>query len=102
MIVDQVIAQIEAEWKFADGFFWKARLGEFDAIGFDRTISALQSIELGAIDSIPARLVSLIWYMPQFLGWQIDRLCDNGVSLERIQGAIAGLNNEIERILGTP
>ncbi len=96
------LASIEAEWEPNTGFLWKARQGQFDAIGHERTVTKLRSLAIDEAADVPRRLVSLLWYMPLFLHWQIDRIREAGGDIISYTRAITSVTNEIERILGTP
>ena len=96
------ITSIEAEWEIETGFFWKARQGQFDAYAFERLRKTLQSLAIDEAAHIPRRLVSLLWYMPLFLGWQTDRVRELGGDVGAYIQALTAITNEVERLLGTP
>ena len=96
------IATLEAEWEPEAGFLWKARQGQFDAVGLERTLKKLQSLVIEESADVPRRLVSLLWYMPLFLHWQTDRVRRSGGNMNSYARAVASVSNEIERILGVP
>jgi hypothetical protein len=86
----------------SDGFLWKARQGELDPVAFERTRQKLQNLRIDETADIPRRLVSLLWYMPLVLGWQTDRVREEGGDVQSYMRAVASITNEIERLLGTP
>ena len=96
------IASFEAEWDLDTGFFGKARQGQFDPLGFERTHKKLQNLVIDEVADIPRRLVSLLWYMPLFLSWQTERVQEKGGDVKSYIQAITAITNEIERLLGTP
>lgn len=53
-------------------------------------------------DTISRRLVSLLWYIPLFMYWQLERVEESGGDQVAYKRAITIATNEIERILGTP
>jgi hypothetical protein len=84
------------------GFLWKVRQGEFDAAAFERTCQKLQELTIDEAAEISPRLVSLLWYMPLVLGWQTDRVREEGGDAQSYMQAAASITAEIERLLGTP
>ena len=48
------------------------------------------------------RLVSVLWYVPISMEWQIDRVRENGGDIAEYMAAIATFTAEIQRILGVP
>jgi hypothetical protein len=78
------------------------RRGEFDEAGFSRLIGTLEHIDLQDSTSVDRRVVSLLWYIPIFMGWQIERVQESGVSVEDFDKAINQVQNLLEGILGIP
>jgi hypothetical protein len=97
-----LISSLAAEWEPDTGFLWKARQGEFDAGGFERTLAKLRAETIDENAEIPRRLVSLLWYIPLFLSWQVDRLREANGDVKSYLRAVAAITNEVERLLGTP
>jgi hypothetical protein len=97
-----LIAPIEAEWEPESGFLWKARHGQFDQTGFERTLAKLRALTIDESVDLPRRLVAVMWYMPIFLSWQTERIGETGGDLEAYSKAVTSITNEVERILGTP
>ncbi len=102
MDADTMIEALEREWEFDSGFFGRLRRGEFDKAGFSRLIDILGHIDLQDSTSVDRRVVSLLWYMPLFMGWQAERVQESGVSVEDFDKAINQVHNLLEGILGIP
>ncbi len=96
------IQKIEAEWDPDDGFFWKARKGQFDQHAFTRTLEKLRSLTIDDDAELPRRLVSVLWYIPLFMSWQIERVREVGGDENAYSLATTATTNEIERLLGVP
>ena len=60
------------------------------------------SIEEPSALALPRRVVSLLWYIPAFLGWQRDRVAEAEGDLDALDRAEVEIRNELERILGVP
>jgi len=100
---DEVIVSIlEQEWDFDSGFFGNLRRGTFDAQMLKRLISILEDISLQKDSHLSRRTVSLLWYMPLFMGWQRESIKESGGSLEDFDKATNLVQSFIERILGVP
>jgi len=102
MNINDFINAIETEWEPDSGFFWKVRQGDFDRQGYTRTLSKLQAMTIDANRDLPRRLVSVLWYIPLFMSWQVERVREAGGDDKDYQIAITAATNEVERLLGTP
>ena len=103
MQVAQIVAELDAEWSLETGFLGHLRGGQFVEAELARllsTLGKLQFAELG--EDVPIRAVSLLWYIPLFMGWQTDWIVENGTYPAIYGRAVDRVTNEIERILGLP
>jgi hypothetical protein len=82
--------------------FWKLRQGNFEKAWDHRAFSKLAAVPSLTNQPIRPRLVSVLWYVPIFIEWQIDRVRENGGDIAEYTAAIAKFTAEIERILGVP
>lgn len=96
------IQSLESEWSAADGFFWKVRQGVFDPDDFQRALGKLTSMSFHDEEALPRRVVSLLWFIPIFLHWQIDRVREAGGDMAAYSKAVTMMTNEVERLLGVP
>jgi hypothetical protein len=96
------IPDIEAEWEPETGFFWLIRQGDFRKEDFERTFGKLAAVPSVTEQPVPARFVSVVWYIPIFMEWQTDRVRACGVNSDEYQRATNKLMNEVQRILGVP
>jgi hypothetical protein len=102
MGLEEHIPGIEAEWEPETGFFWRTRQGVFQKEDFERTLGKLAAVPGVTEQSLPARFVSVVWYIPIFMEWQTDRVRECGVNPDEYRRATVKLTNEVERILGVP
>lgn len=96
------IKAIEAEWEPESGFFWKVRQGDFDAQAFARLREKLRTRRIDDDAELPRRLVSVLWYIPLFMSWQVDRVRESSSNASGYEEAVTAATNEIERLLGLP
>lgn len=101
MTIAAIIVQLEAEWN-TDGFFDRVRNGEYDAIRGQAVLAVLRAIKIGDEDMVPKRLVSLLWYLPSFLVWQIERIAEKGGDRAAYERFVTEVENALEEVLGVP
>lgn len=102
MNYEQTIAELEAEWSPEDGFFWRLRNDKFNADAFGRTLKILSSLHFAEDTLLPRRVVSLLWYIPIFMQWQIERVQMNNGDTSEYTLAANTLHNHVEKLLGIP
>ncbi len=95
------IRALEALWNVPDGFFFRLKQGEYNPSDVRDVLETLRSINLGDAP-IPRRLVSLIWFMPLFMTWQIPRVLEAGGDAKSLEHSITEVENELEVLLGLP
>jgi hypothetical protein len=102
MAHENLVSSIESEWEPEDGFFWSIRGGHFRKAEFDRALKKFAALPAESGDPLPARLVSLVWYAPLFMHWQIDRVRELGGDPAEYENAMNQISAEVERVLGVP
>jgi hypothetical protein len=104
MAYEKEIELLEREWSpdDDDGFFWCVRQGRFDEDKLQRVLRVLSEISLPEDACLPRRLVSLLWFIPIFMEWQVDRVNEMAGDPVRYRRAVGGITGEIERLLGGP
>jgi len=101
MSFEREIALLETELEDT-GFFSRLREGIFDPAEFDRALRKLSSISIREDDLLPRRLVSILWYLPLLMTWQIERIRDRGGDVAAFQRATIQATNVVEQLLGVP
>ena len=97
----EIIARLESEWDNS-GFLGRLREAKFNENEADDFVFFLHNIRINESD-IPYRLVSLLWYLPNFLNWQKERLVNAGVINDFQYGKfINQVDSALESILGIP
>ena len=79
-----------------EGFFWKIRQGNFDKMEAHRAFSKIAAVPSLTDQPIPPRLGSVLWYVPIFMEWQVDRVRENGGEIAEYTAAIGTFTGEIE------
>ncbi len=102
MSYEKEIDALESEWSPEDGFFWRVRQGHFNPNDFERALKKLATITMAEDADVPRRLVSLLWYIPLFMQWQVERVQENKGDVNAYMAAITKMTNEVERVLGMP
>jgi hypothetical protein len=92
---------LESEWNpDLDGFFWRVRNGDYDAAAHERVLRLLSSFPIE--ETLPRRLVSLLWYAPLVMEWNTERVVERGTDRASYQRAISAVTSAVERVLGIP
>ncbi len=65
-------------------------------------IDVLRSVDVPDDAELPKRSVSMIWFIPTSMEWQLERVIEHGGSVDSLRIKIQQVRNEVERILGLP
>jgi hypothetical protein len=98
----ELIWALEAEYERDVGFLGRLRRGEFDREGLDRLVKLVESIDFGDALTINRRVVSLLWGIPTFMGWQSDRVAQKHGDVNALRHGIDKLETTLNTVLGTP
>jgi hypothetical protein len=102
MDIQEIINGIESEWELETGFLGQLRLGKFDPVGLERLLGILGEIQLNDEQLINRRLVSLLWYIPIFMSWQLERLQNQASEMKQVDHSRNEILILLEKILGIP
>lgn len=101
MDFSEIIEQLDAEWD-TGGFFDRVRNGSYDAVRAHDILKMLRALSLNESELLPKRLVTLLWYLPSFLGWQVERVAEKGGDSAAYEHFITEVQSALEEVLGTP
>lgn len=96
------VAAIDAAWAPETGFFFRLRAGHFDQHEFERVLSSLKALSFDETEAIPRRAVSVLWFIPLFMEWQVERVQAAGTDYKLYKIAISRITTEVQRLLGLP
>lgn len=96
-----LIDRLEAAWDI-DGFLGHVRCGEFSLGEAHAFLAVLRSIEIRDEELVPKRLLSLLWYLPSFLDWQVDRVTENRGDRSTYESFVTEVRNVLEERIGVP
>ncbi|MCB9602032.1 MAG: hypothetical protein H6720_17070 [Sandaracinus sp.] len=102
MSEEDTIRMLEAAWSPEGGVFWKLRGGHFDRAELDRVMEQIARLSFAEDARLPRRLVSLLWYIPPFLEWQVERVEGSGGDVEAYRRSVGAMSEVVERLLGVP
>jgi hypothetical protein len=102
MEFEKAVIELESFWEPHEGVFWQLRQGNFVESEMRRFVTWLERLKVEDDAKLPRRLVSLLWYVPLFMQWQIDHIRNVGGDVTAYSRAITEVSNELERILGVP
>jgi hypothetical protein len=101
MIPESVVEQLDEAWDDESGFLGRLRFGTFDESAGERYIELLQGLPEISDDFNP-RVVTLIWFAPQFIEWQCDRVAKSDSERSKIQRIATGVHEAVSEVLGIP
>lgn len=101
MNTDLLIQTLENAWD-ADGFLGRLRQGQFSPEEAERFLEVLSHIQIAENDQIPKRLLSLLWYLPSFLAWQVERVEERGSDRASYEHFCNSVLSVLEDSLGVP
>lgn len=99
---DQIISQIKDCWREPEGIFYLLRQGVFDTDKWGLFLGLLQSIDLNGKSTVDLDFVRLLWFVPSFMRWQIERVQEVQGDSQLIENAISTVEEEYIRIWGIP
>lgn len=85
-----------------DGFLYELRQGAFDAARAEKFLNTLKSITAEDVSIINRRLVSLLWNLPQFVEWQMERCVEKGANELTYKRFYNEVWTAVEQCLGSP
>jgi hypothetical protein len=95
------LAELEAAWEPDTGFLGCLRDGIFDQALFTDFVTTLIRVRVAEEALLPARFVTLLWFIPLFMEWQTERVSAT-CSPEEYGLARTRIERQLERILGSP
>lgn len=94
--------KLEEFWDLPDGYFYLLRQGYYDPEGAKAVEALLLSIRVEQEMDLPRRFVSLTWWIPTFMEWQIERVGQKGGDTKALERDIDHLRNALNKVLGVP
>jgi hypothetical protein len=98
---DLYLDELEAAWEAETGFLGRLRGGAFDRTLYGAFVTTLMRVQVEEDALLPARFVTLLWFIPPFMEWQTEQITTT-VPPEEYQLAQARIQQQLERILGIP
>lgn len=102
--IKNLVEKFDQEW-LEGGFLYLLRECKFDAKGYLRLESlfhTLKQLDDTSSDLIDRELVRVLWFIPQFVEWQTERVIDRGADAESVHTAASNLRELVGEILGEP
>jgi hypothetical protein len=98
---EQAIPELEKLWDF-EGFFGRLRQGDYDKNGVGMVEQLLGTIQVDDGTALPRRFVSMTWWIPTFMEWQVERVEERGGDVEQLKRDVVRLRNVLDSLLGVP
>ncbi len=100
MEIQDAIPLLDNEWDRTSGFLGRLRQGFFDPEGLARLINTLQSVDLRDTTCLDRRFVALIWFIPLFMSWQVERVAEEGGDVHQLNVGMNKVFDAVTHILG--
>jgi hypothetical protein len=97
----EAIPELEKLWD-VDGFFGRLRQGDYDTDGVGVLEQLLRAIQIDDNIALPRRFVSLTWWIPMFMEWQVERVAQRGGDVEQLKRDVVRIRNVLDNLLGVP
>lgn len=97
---EEAVSRLEAFWDLPDGVLYRLRQGEYDAERIRAVETLLRQVQIGSSDQLPRRFVALVWMLPTFLEWQVERVGDRGGDVAALQRDANRIRSALEELLG--
>lgn len=101
MDIETIVLRLDQEWDF-EGFLGGLREGRFPPSEGERFLGFLRSIRIEEDAMLPKRFLSLVWYIPSFLDWQLERVEEQGGDVTAYKVLVTKIVNVLEEVLGIP
>ena len=98
---EKLFEELDQCWDYDNGFFGQLKQRIFDNKLFDKLIAILRDIHFEDEETIPKRVVSLLWFIPLFMEWNATGVSDQ-ISKDDYNNCSTLIENELIRILGIP
>ena len=95
------LPELEKLWDF-DGFFSRLREGDYNKDAVAQVEQLLKAIQVDDNSTLPRRFVSMTWWIPTFMEWQVDRVAEKGGDIVQLKDDIVRLRNALDTLLGVP
>ena len=102
MALDPYLEALESEWDLDLGFLGRLRMGVFEESGAARLLELIESIPLPEGETISRRLVSLLWFAPEFMTWQLGRVREAAGDVDSVERWRDRITEAIARHFGWP
>lgn len=102
--IKSLIEKFDLEW-LEGGFLYQLRECHFDVRGYMRLESlfhTLKQLDDNTSELINRDLVRVIWFIPQFVEWQCERVIERGGDAEVVHSAASNLRELVGEALGEP
>ena len=97
-----VLETLDSAWDDTSGFLGLLRSGEFSPELAEEYLGLLSSIEVSEGEALHPDFVRLIWFVPLFMEWQVDRSVERGVDKGELANFLDLIRERIMEMLGVP
>ncbi|MFI9381438.1 hypothetical protein [Kutzneria sp. NPDC052558] len=97
-----VLEALDSAWDDTSGFLGLLRSGKFLPELAEGYLRLLSSIEVSEGEALHPDFVRLVWFVPLFMEWQVDRNVERGANKGELVNFLDLIRERIMEILGVP
>ncbi|MEV0617383.1 hypothetical protein AB0I81_28945 [Nonomuraea sp. NPDC050404] len=98
----ELLRMLDRAWDDEAGFLGRMRGGQFVQELADAYIEMLGRVDPVEDDFVNSSFVRLLWFMPVFIEWQVERVVEAGASRESVERVLDLATTRIMDVLGVP
>jgi hypothetical protein len=98
----EALEALDLAWDDEAGFLGLLRGGRFDSELANKYLSLLNSINIEEGESLNGDFVRLVWFVPLFMEWQVERAVEHGVERVNLNRWIDRIRERVMELLGVP
>lgn len=98
----EALKALDSVWDEESGFLGLLGSGKFSSNLAEEYLKLLESIEVDEGEPLHRDFVRLVWFVPIFMEWQVDRSVEHGASRVELVNFVDLIRERVMEILGVP
>jgi hypothetical protein len=98
----EALEALDLAWDDETGFLGILRSGRFDSELASKYLLLLNSIDIEEGEALNSDFVRLVWFVPIFMEWQVERVLERGAERVELIRWTDRIRERVMEILGVP